>query len=117
MPAGPIWAAAPTTDDIADAAWFLTLLAVPGPLAVDPLPRSYQAKDLLRAARLTALPRENAGVHKWLGRLHDGVEIPPVLIMAGSLDRPLIIAEGFHRVCACYIHDEQTPVECFLLTG
>jgi len=39
-----------------------------------------------------------------------------VLLLAGGvLDRPLIIAEGYHRVCACYLRDEQTPVACHFL--
>jgi len=115
---GPRWAAIPTADDVADATHFLTLLDVAGPLTVDEDQCVYPAKDLLRAARLPLLPKDSAGVHKWLGRLHDGAEIPPVLLLIGSLvaDRPLIVAEGYHRVCACYLRDEQTPVACHYLT-
>ena len=109
------WAAAPTDDDVADAAWFLTLLSVPGELTADPARRMYPAKDLLRAARLPVLALPNAGVTKWANRLHRGDEIPPVLLLAGTLDRPLIVAEGYHRVCAAYLRDEATPVACHFL--
>ena len=113
----PRWAAAPTPDDVTDAAWFLTLLAVPGPLTVTEQGVAYPAKDVLRAARLPVLPKSNAGVRKWEKRLRDDAEIPPVLLVVGSLtdDRPLILAEGYHRVCACYLRDEQTPVSCHFL--
>lgn len=112
----PIWAAVPTGDDVADATWYLTLLGV---LThdVDPHQRVYPAKDLLRAARLAPLPKDNTGVRKWSARIHDGAEIPPVLVLAGTLDRPLILAEGYHRVCAAYLRDEQTPVACHFLSG
>jgi hypothetical protein len=116
----PSWAPAPTEDDVRDAGWFLQLLDVPGPITVDPTQQAYQAKDLLRAARLPVLSKVNAGVRKWTKRLRGGDPLPPVLLLVGSLDRdrPLIIAEGYHRVCACYLSDEQTMVEChFLAVG
>lgn len=115
----PRWAAEPTADDVADAAWFLTLLGIPGPLTADPQQRDYPAKDLLRAARLALLGRDNPGVRKWRTRLRDGEEIPPVLLRVGTVGgaRPLILAEGYHRVCACYQEDETTPVACHFLVG
>jgi hypothetical protein len=115
----PRWAAEPTADDVTDATWYLTLLGVTGPLAVDSEQRDYPAKDLLRASRLPLLPRDNAGVRKWRARLRDGDEIPPVLLRVGSLGaaRPLVLAEGYHRVCACYLEAEDTPVACHLLVG
>ena len=111
------WAAQPTVDDVADAGWFLTLLSVPGPLTADPTARLYPAKDLLRASRLPLLPKYNTGVRKWSNRLPRGDVIPPVLLLAGTLDRPLILAEGYHRVCAAYLRDEATPVSCHFLSG
>jgi len=56
------WADAPTVDDVADAAWFLTLLDVhAAAMVVAPDQRFYPAKDLLRASRLPVLPRDNRG--------------------------------------------------------
>lgn len=109
--------ATPTEDDVADATRFLTLLDVPGPLAVDPVQRLYPAKDLLRAARLPMLAKGNRGVQKWSGRLRDRELIPPVLLRVGSLsgNRPLTLAEGYHRVCACYLLGEDTEVGCHFL--
>jgi hypothetical protein len=111
------WADEPSADDLADAAAFLGLLGVtqverePGGLV------KVQAKDLLRASRLPGLPQNNAGVAKWLKRIKTGDTIPPCLLVRGSLayDRPLIIAEGYHRVSACYLLDEQTEVAAFWL--
>jgi hypothetical protein len=72
------------------------------------------AKDILRAANLDCLPKNNAGVKKYLDRFEDGEEIDRVLLMMGNYPNPLIVAEGYHRTCACYIRDEKTPVGAFL---
>lgn len=106
------WADTPSADDLADAAHFLTLLggSVSGhaPSAV-----YYPAKDLLRAAGVsTPLPRDSAGVKKYLDRYRRGTEINPCLIIPGDVIAaiPLLIPEGFHRVCAAYHLAEDTPV-------
>jgi hypothetical protein len=107
------WSAVATDDDLADAAHFLTLLGV-GTLNDRDL---HPAKDLLRAARLPPLPRDNEGAAKWFKRVKAGEEVPPVLLVRGDLftDRPLLIAEGYHRVSACYLLSEQTSVAVHFL--
>jgi hypothetical protein len=112
------WADEPSYDDIADAAAFLRLMGVtqvdrePGDLV------KVQAKDLIRASRLPGLPQTNAGVTTWTKRIKAGDQIPPCLLVRGSLlyDRPLVIAEGYHRVSACYLLGEKTEVAAFWLT-
>jgi hypothetical protein len=113
------WATEPTTDDLTDAATFLTLLGVTAARLDSSTPQTlYPAKDLLRASRLPGLPPTNAGVVKWTKRLKAGDQIPPVLLVRGSttLATPLTIAEGYHRVSACYLLNEQTPVAVHFLT-
>jgi len=111
------WADAPTDDDRNDASAFLRLLGVTR-VTLDEQNRAlHPAKDLLRAARLPALPQNNAGVAKWLKRIEVGDEVPPVLLVHGDLsaDLPLVIAEGYHRISACYLRGEATPVFGFFL--
>lgn len=112
------WGDKASAGDVADAGWFLTLLGV-GTTHLDGTPRAlFPAKDLLRASRLPGLPQNNAGVTKWAKRLKAGDEIPPVLLVRGSiaLNAPLTIAEGYHRVSACYLLAEDTPVAAYFLT-
>ncbi len=111
------WADAPTEDDLIDAGVFLTLLGVGGPIEDIQERVLHPAKDLLRAARLPGLPLFNKGVDKWSKRIKAGDELPPVLLVRGDLstDRPLIVAEGYHRVSACYLLGEATPVAGFFL--
>ena len=75
-----------------------------------------KAKDIVRAARLPLLPRNNPGVKRHLGKVADGKLLSPVLLVRGDVtaDRPLHIADGYHRVCAAYWLDENCPVACRL---
>jgi hypothetical protein len=111
------WVMAPSTDDLVDAGAFLGLVGVTQVAPESSELVMVQAKDLLRAARLPGLPQNNAGVAKWTKRIKAGDPIPPCLLVRGQLayDRPLIIAEGYHRVSACYLLDEQTEVAAFWL--
>ncbi len=112
------WADAPTDDDRADASRFLTLFGGPQARLENSGQVFHPAKDLLRAARLPALPQNNKGVAKWRERIEEGEVVPPVLLVRGDLviDVPLVIAEGYHRVSACYLLGEATPVAGHFLT-
>lgn len=106
------WASAPTEDDIDDATKYLSLLGDPPTNWSTGTNVMHYAKDLIRASRLAVLPKDNAGVKKYLDRIKKGETISPVLVIAGDLDLPVTIAEGYHRICACYILDEKTLVAC-----
>jgi hypothetical protein len=76
--------------------------------------RSYKAKDILRAARLRLLTPDNPHVASDLAKVARGRALSPVLLVAGDLrlDRPLQVADGYHRVCASYHLDENTDIPC-----
>ena len=75
-------------------------------------PRSYKAKDLLRASRLPLLPESDPEVMKDLAKIRDGDELSPVLLVRGDArhDLPLVVADGYHRVCASYWTDEDAEI-------
>jgi len=60
------------------------------------------AKDILRAAALPLLPRDDPEVAKDVKRVAKGQPLSPVLLVRGDLaaGRLLQIADGYHRVCA-----------------
>jgi len=111
------WADAPTQDDLIDAAEALTLVGIER-VTLNQAPKLHPAKDLLRFAQLPALPQDNKGAAKWLKKIENGNEVPPVLLVRGKLaiGLPLVIAEGYHRVSACHLLDEKTPVFGFFLS-
>ena len=73
-----------------------------------------KSKDLIRASGLVPLSRENPNVAKDLAKVSAGDELSPVLLVRGDArhHRPLIIADGFHRMCAVHIVDENADIHC-----
>ena len=72
----------------------------------------HTAKDLLRASALPLLPRDESHVEADLKRINKGKPLSPVLLIQGDMSKamPLIIADGYHRVCAVCYYDEDAPV-------
>ena len=76
----------------------------------------HTAKDLLRASALPLLPRDESHVEEDLKRINKGKPLSPVLLIEGDMSKavPLIIADGYHRVCAVCHYDEDAPIACRL---
>ena len=119
------WAASPAEHDYPAAGAYLELLApaalVDGLVALlAEAPTVHRdAKDILRAARLPLLPADNPAVRRDLRKIRKGTPLSPVLLVRGGLDaaRNLQVADGYHRVCASYHVNENTPVACRLVTA
>jgi hypothetical protein len=77
-----------------------------------------KAKDILRAAQLTLLPKDNPHVAADLNKIRNGQPLAPVLLIRGDLttNRPLHIADGYHRICATYHTDENTNIPAVIAT-
>lgn len=77
------------------------------------------AKDLLRAANLPLLPRENPHVEEDLTRIHKGKGLAPALLVRGDMTQgvPLVVADGYHRICAIWYYDESAPIPCRLVSA
>ncbi len=78
----------------------------------------YAAKDLLRASGLSLLPKDNAHVKSDLEKISKGHHLSPVLLVRAALlgDHPLIIADGYHRVCTSYWIEENAAIPCRIVT-
>jgi hypothetical protein len=72
----------------------------------------HAAKDLLRAAGLPLLPSDESHVADDLKRIQKGKALAPVLLVRGDLGKglPLVVADGYHRICAVCHFDESAPV-------
>ena len=75
------------------------------------------AKDLLRASGLPLLARDAPHVDEDLKRIHKGKALAPVLLIQGDMSRgiPLVVADGYHRICAIYYYNENAPIPCRLV--
>ena len=73
-----------------------------------------KAKDLLRASGLDLLPESNVHVKQDLAKVQAGRPLSPVLLVRGdvSKDIPLIVADGYHRICASHHIDENADCPC-----
>ena len=74
----------------------------------------HAAKDLLRAAHLPLLPSDKSHVSEDLKRIQKGKPLAPVLLVRGDIATglPLIVADGYHRICAVCYFDESAPIPC-----
>jgi hypothetical protein len=118
------WLDAPEDHDYDAAADYLSLISEAEAIAktVDAL-RSVEtsprrAKDILRAARLALLPETNLRVKADIAKIAAGKKLSPILLVRGkAIDGiALQIADGYHRVCASYLTDEDTPIPCRLVS-
>lgn len=77
---------------------------------------SKKAKDIIRASGLPLLRRDNTHVEKDLRKIQAGEHLSPVLLVRGNLatGQPLVIADGYHRVCAAWHMDEDAEIACRL---
>jgi hypothetical protein len=113
-----LWMDEPEDHDYPAAEDYLSLLFVPK-LAEDLVKKlrkadisRRRAKDILRASGLTILPKENFFVARNLQKIADGKALSPVLLVRGDASRgiALIVADGYHRVCASWYHDENAMI-------
>ena len=74
-----------------------------------------KAKDILRASQLALLDQKNKHVASDLLKVSSGQPLSPVLLLRGDDGHPLIVADGYHRVCASYWIDENTDIPCVLV--
>jgi hypothetical protein len=110
-----LWAADPEDHDFDAARDYLSLQhdpavaeSVVAALRETSTVRSYKAKDILRASGLEPLGRKNFHVDADLAKVAKGKMLPPVLLVRDVQRHVLVIADGFHRVCASKLLDESS---------
>jgi hypothetical protein len=72
----------------------------------------FKAKDIFRASSLSLLGVSNTHVAKDQKKIESGKEISPLLLVRNSNPGTLIIADGYHRLCAIYSFDEDAVIPC-----
>ena len=119
------WKTEPDDHDYPAASSYLSLVApaadvagVVDALRVAPMAH-FKAKDLLRASELALLPADNAHVARDLDKVKAGNMLSPVLLVRGDASKgiPLVIADGYHRICASYHLDENADIPCHIVDG
>ena len=113
-----IWLANPESHDYPAAEDYLELL-FPDKKVIELIKKlkdskmdTKKAKDILRASGLPLLPMDNVHVKKNIEKVREGKKLSPVLLVRGI---NLIIADGYHRVCAIYYLSEDLNIPCKLV--
>jgi hypothetical protein len=112
------WLAQPEEQDYPAARSYLSLIfekqAVKG--YVKRLRRApvseFKAKDIFRASGLSLLGISNTHVEKDQQKIAAGKGISPLLLVRDPAHGKVIIADGYHRLCATYSHDEDAVIPC-----
>ncbi len=112
------WKSKPEEHDYPAAADYLELLGEPDVVrtVVDRLREApvirKKAKDILRAAGLELLSADNPHVRRDLIKINNGTALSPILVVRGDFRRgvAMVIADGYHRVCAIHWADENIAI-------
>ncbi|MBV9009589.1 MAG: hypothetical protein JO354_10560 [Verrucomicrobia bacterium] len=72
----------------------------------------FQAKDILRASGLPLLMPTDSKVKDNHEKILAGKKISPLLLVRHACSGRVIIADGYHRMCAVYSIDEDSSIPC-----
>ena len=72
----------------------------------------FKAKDIFRASGLSLLGTSNSHVEKDRDKIRAGQKLSPILLVRGGGNGKVIIADGYHRLCAVYSFDEDASLPC-----
>jgi len=115
---GVKWLGKPEDHDYPAALSYLSLIYGPPTAAgmVNRLKKAamaeFKAKDVFRASALPLLGVVNSHVKKNEEKIMAGEEMSPLLLIRDSANGRLIIADGYHRMCAVYSFDEDAVIPC-----
>ena len=72
----------------------------------------FKAKDIFRASGLPRLDASNSHVEKDRKMIRAGRSLSPVLLVRDPAHGKVLVADGYHRVCAVYTFDEDAVIPC-----
>lgn len=72
----------------------------------------FKAKDIFRASNLSLLGISNTQVKKNQQKIQSGDQLSPILLVRDSVNGKVIVADGYHRLCAIYTYDEDAVIPC-----
>ena len=75
----------------------------------------FKAKDIFRASALSLLGVSNEHVEKDRKKIRAGKPLSPILLVRDEAHGKVVIADGYHRLCAVYSFDEDAEIPCQLV--
>jgi len=117
----PTWFAEPEEHDYPAAASYLSLTMSSAKAAK--MAKSlrkvkvteFKAKDIFRASGLSLQGISNSHVEKDRKKLLKGTKLSPLLLVRAPDLGQVIIADGYHRLCAVYALNEDALIPCKII--
>jgi hypothetical protein len=75
----------------------------------------FKAKDIFRASQLSLLGVSNSHVEKDWEKIRQQQSLSPLLLVRDEQNGKLVIADGYHRLCAVYGIDEDASIPCKII--
>ncbi len=72
----------------------------------------FKAKDIFRASGLSLLGVSNSHVERDRKKIRKGEPLSPILLVRDATNGKVVIADGYHRLCALYSFKEDAVVRC-----
>ena len=72
----------------------------------------FKAKDIFRASQLSLLGVSNSHVVRDTRKISAGPSLSPILLVRDSGHGRVVVADGYHRLCAVYAFDEIAWIPC-----
>jgi len=112
------WRAAPEEANYPAAQSYLSLIYDPRATAqlvkrlrAAPL-TSYKSKDIFRASGLPLLGVSSSQMARDQKKIRKGRKLSPILLVRDQAHGKVVIADGYHRLCAVYTFDEDAEIPC-----
>ncbi len=72
----------------------------------------FKAKDIFRASGLPLLGISNLRIERDRKKILAGTRLSPLLLVRDTAHGKVVIADGYHRLCALYMFDEDALIPC-----
>ena len=112
------WMDKPEDQDYAASASYLSLLydkkttgGIVNKLRSAPM-TAFKVKDIFRASGLPLLSTANSHVSIDRKKIASKEKLSPILLVRDSQNGKVIIADGYHRMCAVYYYNEDAVIPC-----
>jgi hypothetical protein len=112
------WLGKPEAHDYPAAKSYLLLIYEPGEVKklLRRLKRApvteFKAKDIFRASGLPLLGISNLRVESDRRKIRDGKKLSPLLLVRDTRNGKVVIADGYHRLCAVYGFAQDAHIPC-----
>ena len=75
----------------------------------------FKAQDIFRASQLSLLGVSDSHVEKDRKKIRKGQGLSPLLLVRDEQNGKVVIADGYHRLCASYECNEDESVRCKII--